>query len=113
MTRRDRDPKALACYGLVVPGWDDAGKRDERMLLRVVEGRPVSTVTTQFLAWCCDRLAAEGKGAMLLVWDNASWHLSKEGGAWIREHPQRLINWFLLPNKYTFAYVLRVYQTGT
>ena len=86
MTRRDPDPKALACYGLLVRGWDDAGKRDERMLLRFVDGRPVSGVTTQFLDWCCDRLAAEGKSAILLVWDNASWHLSKEGGAWIREH---------------------------
>ncbi len=86
VARRDPDAKALACYGLLVRGWDDAGKRDERMLLRFVDGRPVSGVTTQFLDWCCDRLAAQGKSAMLLVWDNASWHLSKEVRAWIREH---------------------------
>lgn len=86
VARRDPDAKALACYGLLVRGWDDAGQRDERMLLRFVDGRPVSGVTTQFLDWCCDRLAAQGKSAMLLVWDNASWHLSKEVRAWIREH---------------------------
>lgn len=84
--RRDPDPKALACYGLLVRQWGDAGERDERMLLRFVDGRPVSAVTTQFLAWCCERLAAQGKTALLLVWDNASWHISKAVRTWIREH---------------------------
>jgi integrase len=37
-------------------------------------GQPVSERTTQFLAWCCARLTALGKQALLLVWDNASWH---------------------------------------
>ncbi len=86
VTRRDPDPKALACYGLLVRQWDAAGQRDERMLLRFVDGRPVSGITTQFLAWCCQRLAAQGKTALLLVWDNASWHISKEVRGWIREH---------------------------
>lgn len=63
-----------------------AGQRDERMLLRFVDGRPVSGVTTQFLAWCCQRLAAQGKTALLLVWDNASWHVSKAVRTWIRQH---------------------------
>ncbi len=86
VTRRDPDPKALACYGLLVRQWDATGQRDERMLLRFVDGRPVSTVTTQFLDGCCERLAAQGKTALLLVWDNASWHISKEVRAWIGSH---------------------------
>ncbi len=86
VARRDPDPKALACYGLLVREWDGAGRRDERMLLRFVDGRPVSAVTTQFLDWCCDWLAAQGKTALLLVWDNASWHVSKEVRTWIRAH---------------------------
>jgi len=86
VARHDPDPKALACYGLLVRDWDAAGVRDERLWLRFVDGRPVSTVTTQFLAWCCDRLAARGKTALLLVWDNASWHLSKEVRGWITAH---------------------------
>ncbi len=86
VARRDPDPKALACYGLLVRQWDDAGKRDERMLLRFVDGRPISGMTTQFLDWCSDRLAAQGKTALLLVWDNASWHLSKQVWGWIKEH---------------------------
>ena len=35
-------------------------------------GRPVSALTTDYLGWCCERLAAAGKTALLLVWDNAS-----------------------------------------
>jgi len=86
VARDDPDPKALACYGLLMRQWNGEGKRDERMLLRFVDGRPVSAVTTQFLAWCCERLAARGKTALLLVWDNASWHVSKQVRAWMRGH---------------------------
>src|SRR4051812_5844896 len=52
----------------------------------LVEGRPVSRVTTDFLAWGADRLAAEGKRVWVLVWDNAAWHVSKAVRAWIGEH---------------------------
>jgi len=86
VTRRDPDPKALACYGLLVRQWDAAGQRDERMLLRFVDGRPVSGITTQVLDWCCERLAMQGKTALLLVWDNASWHVSQEVRTWIGRH---------------------------
>jgi transposase len=77
--KADVDPKALACYGLLR---DDT----DQLLLRFVEGRPVSQVTEDFLAWVCDRLHAEGKNALLLVWDNASWHVSKRVRAWLRAH---------------------------
>ena len=63
--RHDPEPKAVACYGLLRA--DTQG-----MLLRLVDGRPVSAVTTPFLAWLTERLAAEGKTALLMVWDNAS-----------------------------------------
>ncbi len=86
VARRDPDPKALASYGLLVREWDAAGERDERMLLRFVDGRPISGMTTQFLGWCCDQLAAQGKTALLLVWDNASWHVSKAVRGWITAH---------------------------
>ncbi len=46
----DTDPKALCCYGLLR---DDTGE----MLLRFVEGQPVSHVTTAYLQcylqWVC------------------------------------------------------------
>ncbi len=37
----------------------------------------MSAITTQFLEWSCERLEAMCKKALLLVWDNASWHKSK------------------------------------
>jgi hypothetical protein len=46
------------------------------MLLRFVNGRPVSAVTTPLLAWLTACLAAEGTTALRLVWDKASWHVS-------------------------------------
>jgi DDE superfamily endonuclease len=75
--------EALACYGLLRA---DTGA----MLLRFVEGRPVSSVTEDFLAWLCERFAAEGKKVFVLVWDNAAWHVSKRVRRWIGEHNRRV-----------------------
>lgn len=79
----DADPKALACYGLYLPTTNE-------VLLRFVDDRPVSAITTQFLAWCSDQLAARGTTALLLVWDNASWHISKHVRQWIATHNQHV-----------------------
>jgi len=57
----DEDPKALACYGVYLPtnekessSNEDASEETESdMLLRFVEGRPVSEVTTTFLEGVC------------------------------------------------------------
>ena len=86
----DPDPKALACYGVL---WQQGPASDplrRQLSLRFVDGRPVSTITTQFLAWCCTQLQAQGKTNWLLIWDNASFHVSKLVRTWIREH-NRLI----------------------
>jgi hypothetical protein len=83
----DPDPKALACYGLLVrPGPQEA----EQMWLRFVAGRPVSAVTIDFLAWCSAQLAAQGFTALLLVWDNASWHRSHAVRRWLRQHNHQI-----------------------
>lgn len=79
----DPDPTAIACYGLL--------RADtQQMLLRFVDGRPVSPVTTQFLEWLVGRLAQEGKSALLLIWDNARWHTSQEVRAWIKSHNRQV-----------------------
>ena len=62
------------------------------MWLRFVEGRPVSPITTRFLSWCCDELAAVGKKALVLIWDNASWHRSKFVRCRIAAHNQEVKN---------------------
>jgi hypothetical protein len=81
----DPDPKALACYGLLVRWLDPERPPQEEVWLRFVDGRPVSGVTTAFLGWACGKLEALGKKALLLVWDNASWHISNEVQGWIKE----------------------------
>jgi hypothetical protein len=77
--RTDPDPKALACYGLWLP-------ERARMLLRFVDGRPVSAVTGAFLAWATEQLATDGVRVLALIWDNASWPISQEVRAWIKAH---------------------------
>jgi transposase len=80
-TKGDPQPKALACYGLLRTDQD-------RVLLRFVDGRPVSCVTTAFLAWIAHTLATDGKRVWVLVWDNAAWHVSQAVRAWIGRHNQ-------------------------
>jgi transposase len=92
VAKADPDLKALAGYGLLVRWWDGGpgAPRHEEAWLRFVDGRPVSAVTTRFLEWCCAKLAAAGKTALLLVWDNAAWHLSKAVRAWIAAHNRQV-----------------------
>ena len=52
--------------------------------------RSVSAVTTQLLEWLTARLAAEGKTALLMVWDNASWHVSQAVRTWLKAHNRRV-----------------------
>jgi hypothetical protein len=82
LPKGDPDPKALACYGLLVRQLAQA----ERVWLRFVAGRPVSAITEQFLGWCCGKLQESGAHVWVLIWDNASWHVSKHVRAWIRRH---------------------------
>jgi len=88
VAKADPDPKALACYGLLVRWWDRGPYRPprEEAWLRFVDGRPLSAITTQFLDWACVKLGAAGTTALLLVWDNASWHLSAAVRTWITDH---------------------------
>lgn len=82
----DPDPKAFACYGVL---WQHGSADDpirKKISLRFISGRPVSAVTTLFLEWICTGLQAIGKTSWLLIWDNASWHVSKMVRTWIREH---------------------------
>jgi hypothetical protein len=83
LVQDDPDPTALACYGL----WR---ADNEQMLLRFVQGRPVSGVTTQFLQWLLIDLAQQGKKVLMLLWDNASWHISHEVRKWSKAHNRKV-----------------------
>ena len=54
VAKDDPEPKAISCYGLYLP---EIGE----MWLRFVDGRPVSSITTQFLEWGLARLEEMGK----------------------------------------------------
>jgi hypothetical protein len=71
VAKDDPDPKALACYGLLVRSAGPA-ETAEAVWLRFVAGRPVSAITT-----------------LVLVWDNAGWHSSRDVRRWLRAHNQR------------------------
>ena len=87
VAKDDPDPKALACYGLLARFATD---QPEEVWLRFVDGRPVSALTTSFLADCCARLTARGQRVLLLIWDNASWHISQMVRRWIQAHNRRV-----------------------
>lgn len=80
--RGDPDPEARSCYGL---SRADTGG----MLVRSVPGRPVSQVTGDDLGGVCERPKAEGETALLLIWDNASRHVSQRARARIEAHNRR------------------------
>jgi hypothetical protein len=90
VAKDDPDPKALACYGLLLradPSTEDAA---DQMWLRFVDGRPVSPVTIDYLDWCCRKLQAAGKEALLMIWDNAPWHVSQQVRDWIHDHNRKV-----------------------
>jgi len=84
-SKEDTDPKALACYGVLLRRNQE---HDDQMLLRFVDGRPVSAVSIDFLTACCKELAAQSITALVLIWDNASWHKSQIVRTWLRSHNQ-------------------------
>lgn len=77
--KEETDPKAIACYGIYL-------RAKSQMLVRFVEQRPVSEITSQFLEWVCQQVSEMGKRVMPLIWDNATWHISKQVRQWIKQH---------------------------
>ena len=66
-SKEDSDPQALACYGVLLRR---RPQHADQMLLRFVDGRPVSAVTIDFLVACCQQLASQSVTVLVLIWDN-------------------------------------------
>jgi hypothetical protein len=90
VAKDDPDPTALACYGLLLRADPTDERAGAELWLRFVDGRPVSAVTIDYLDWCCRKLHAAGKEALLLIWDNAPWHVSQQVRTWIHGHNRRV-----------------------
>jgi hypothetical protein len=86
----DPDPKAVACYGLLLRAAPADEHPPAQLWLRFVDGRPVSPVTIEYLDWCCRKLQAAGQEALLLIWDNAPWHVSHQVRDWLRDHNRQV-----------------------
>ena len=86
--QNEEEALALACYGVLLDGngTDGNGTGSGEMHLRFVNGRPISSVTTQYLDGLTQQLARPGQRVLLLVWDNARWHTSQEVRQWIKAH---------------------------
>jgi len=52
-----RDPKALACYGVLL----QQVRQPECVWLHNARGPPVSALAEQFLGWCCRQLQETGR----------------------------------------------------
>jgi transposase len=90
VAREDPDPKALACDGLLARWGARAPQRSEEMGRRFVAGRPVSAVTIACLPWGAARAPQRGKRAVVLGWDNASWHDSQIVRQGVRPHNRQV-----------------------
>lgn len=86
--RADTSAKALACYGTFLPA-------SNQMLIRFVSGQPVSQKTCDYLSWLVDSVTQQAQAmtqslqVLVLFWDNASWHISRQVKEWIRTHNRR------------------------
>jgi hypothetical protein len=80
------EPQALACDGLLVRWTPAEAPAHEGVWRRVADGRPVRGIPMAFLEWACRTLEALGQQAVLLVWDRASWHGSRQVEAGLTGH---------------------------
>jgi len=79
--KTDRDAQALACFGAV--------RQDtQQVYLSFSPQRPNSEMMWHFIMGLLTIARQENKTTVVLIWDNASWHLSKRIKQWIRDYNQ-------------------------
>jgi transposase len=79
----DPDPIAICCYGIL--------RNDtKKVMLRFAHNRPLSDTTAQFLQWVSQVLPEEGKQRLIVIWDDASWHVSRLVSQRIEAHNRRV-----------------------
>jgi hypothetical protein len=62
----------------------------EKIWLRFVAGNPCSDLTIQYLRWTCSKAHQSGKRVLLMFWDHAPWHISKETMDWVHAHNRQV-----------------------
>jgi len=77
--RRGEPEKAIACFGGV--------RQDtQQVLLSFSEGQPNSLQQWVFIIGLLALARAEAKRVVVIIWDNASWHKSKQIREWLRAY---------------------------
>ena len=71
--------KALACYGAV-------RSDTQQVYFSFSALRPISEETWKFVQALVQVAREEGKHVLVIIWDNASWHLSKRLRQWVRQY---------------------------
>lgn len=89
-SKDDPEPKALACYGLLVRWKNDKAQNQEKIWLRFVEGNPCTALTIQYLQWTCSKAHRFGKRVLVIFWDHASWHVTTKVLDWVRTHNRQV-----------------------
>ena len=88
--------KALACYGALC-------ETTRQVYLSWCWQRPNGDETITFLKLLCSATQALRKRTLVVIWDNASWHVARKVKRWIRRYNQeakqsgspRLLVWAL------------------
>ncbi len=79
---RGEKQKALACFGAL--------RRDtHEVMLYFSQGQPNSLQQWLFIIALLAIARQENKQVIVIIWDNASWHKSKDIRRWIRHYNQR------------------------
>lgn len=89
-SKADPEPKALACYGLLVRWKNDQAQRKQKIWLRFVKGNPCSELTIQYLQWTCSKAHRLSKRVLVIFWDHASWHISTQVLEWVHNHNRQV-----------------------
>lgn len=77
--KRNEQEKALACFGAV--------RQDtQEVLLSFSDGQPNSLQTWLFVMGLLTLARQENKRVLVVIWDNASWHKSKDIRQWIQAY---------------------------
>jgi transposase len=71
--------KAIACYGAVC---DETKER----FFCFADGQPNSEKSIAFLSTLLAVAKERSQRVLVVIWDRASWHLSKKTTKWIRQH---------------------------
>jgi len=74
--------KAIACYGAV------CDKTNDRFFC-FAAGQPNSEKSIAFLSTLLASAQERGQRVLVVIWDRATWHVSKKVTSWVRQHNQQ------------------------